>query len=258
MIRFENVSLEYTPGRFALHDVSFSQPAGAFTFLTGHSGAGKSSLLKLIARLEKPTAGFISIDTIDYDTLKPRHEPLLRQQMGIVFQDNQLLNDRSVFDNVALPLIIGGYRYNDIKKRVAAALERVGLASKAFELPIRLSGGEQQRVGIARAVVAKPKVLLADEPTGNLDAQISAEIMQLLMQFSASGVTVLVATHDQGLLETFDFPQLTLHGGKLVDIHNSSQATAHTQNTWQEQPSSQPAARESRIKRRQTSSRHGE
>jgi len=193
-------------------------PAGAFAFLTGHSGAGKSSLLKLIARLEKPSSGDIIIDNIDLSTLKPRQEPKLRRQMGLVFQDNQLLHDRSVFDNVALPLIIGGYRFKDIKKRGNAALERVGLALHAADHPMSLSGGEQQRVGIARAVVAKPRLLLADEPTGNLDAEISTDIMRLLMQFSASGVTVLVATHDTGLLDTFDFPRLQLHHGQLVDI----------------------------------------
>lgn len=200
-------------------------PAGAFAFLTGHSGAGKSSLLKLIARLEKPSSGNIVIDDIDLARIKPRQEHKLRQQMGIVFQDNQLLNDRSVFDNIALPLIIGGYRYKDIKKRVSAALDRVGLTGRALDDPLSLSGGEQQRVGIARAVVAKPRLLLADEPTGNLDAEISADIMRLLMQFSASGVSVLVATHDNGLLETFDFPQIRLHQGELIDVYAGAGAT---------------------------------
>ncbi len=219
MIRFENVSLEYGPGRYALREASFRIPAGAFTFLTGHSGAGKSSLLKLIARLERPTTGNIEVGGIDFGKLKPRHEPGLRQQMGLVFQDNQLLLDRNVFDNVALPLVIGKYNYSDIKKRVSAALDRVGLAHKAFESPMALSGGEQQRVGIARAVVARPKLLLADEPTGNLDADISADIMQLLMQFNASGVTVLVATHDSALLDNFNYPRLTLKQGRLIDVH---------------------------------------
>jgi len=237
LIQFDNVSLEYTPENFALKEVSFTVPAGAFAFLTGHSGAGKSSLLKLIARLEKPTSGDIFIDGIDLSRLKRRQEHKLRQNMGIVFQDNQLLNDRSVFDNVALPLIIGGYRFKDIKKRVNAALDRVGLASKVFDDPLNLSGGEQQRVGIARAVVAKPRLLLADEPTGNLDANISADIMELLMQFSASGVAVMVATHDLGLLDTFDFPRLQLHQGQLVEVYAGTQsvprrANAPTQNEF--------------------------
>ena len=127
-----------------------------------------------------------------------------------------MLNDRTVFDNVAFPLIIGGYKFADIEKRVNAALTKVGLSDKAADQPLSLSGGEQQRVGIARAVVARPKILLADEPTGNLDAEISAEIMQLLMQFNASGVTVLIATHDEGLLNTFNFPRLVLKQGQLV------------------------------------------
>jgi len=224
LIQFDDVSLEYVSGKFALQEVSFSMPTGAFAFLTGHSGAGKSSLLKLIARLEKPTSGDIIIDDMALAQLKPRQEHKLRQQMGIVFQDNQLLYDRSVFDNIALPLIIGGYRHRDIKKRVTAALDRVGLTGRAWDDPLSLSGGEQQRVGIARAVVAKPRLLLADEPTGNLDAEISADIMRLLMQFSASGVSVLVATHDIALLETFDFAQIQLHQGRLVDVYAGGRA----------------------------------
>ncbi|MFK8082188.1 MAG: cell division ATP-binding protein FtsE [Granulosicoccus sp.] len=215
VIAFDNVSLEYRPGRYALNDVSFALESGSFTFLTGHSGAGKSSLLRLIARLAIPTSGTIQVGNIDYSRLRSRQEARLRQQMGIVFQDNQLLHDRSVFDNVALPLIISGYRFDDIKVRVTAALSRVGLSDKAREQPITLSGGEQQRVGIARAVVARPKLLLADEPTGNLDSNISTEIMQLLMHFNASGVTVLFATHDETLLNTFAYPRLTLSQGQL-------------------------------------------
>lgn len=216
MIAFESVSLEYERNRFALQDVSFALQPGSFTFLTGHSGAGKSSLLKLVARLERPTAGEIQVGELVYSQLKRRQESSLRRQMGIVFQDNQLLNDRNVFDNVALPLIIGGYRYQDIKLRVSAALEKVALTDKAYESPISLSGGEQQRVGIARAVVARPRLLLADEPTGNLDPEISNEIMNLFMQFNASGVTVLFATHDEGLLTRFSLPHLVLDKGRLA------------------------------------------
>ncbi|MGQ7846829.1 cell division ATP-binding protein FtsE [Granulosicoccus sp. 3-233] len=230
MIAFEHVSLEYLPGRFALQDVSFTLSAGSFTFLTGHSGAGKSSLLRLVARLERPSSGDIQVGNIHYSQLRPRQEPALRQQMGIVFQDNQLLLDRSVFDNVAFPLIIGGYRYSDIKTRVGAALNRVGLADKALENPQVLSGGEQQRIGIARAIVARPKLLLADEPTGNLDPDISAEIMQLFMQFNASGVTVLFATHDQSLLDTFRYPRLQLHQGKLTSAPQNADEAASPRN----------------------------
>ncbi len=224
MISFQHVSLAYRTGQLALDDLSFHLRSGSFTFLTGHSGAGKSSLLRLIARLEKPTSGEIQVGNTAYSTLKTRQEPKLRRQMGIVFQDNQLLYDRSVFDNVALPLIIGGYKFKDIKTRVMAALERVNLASRYAENPINLSGGEQQRVGIARAVVARPKLLLADEPTGNLDAEISEEIMKLLLQFNASGVSVLFATHDRELLNSFKFPQLVLEAGRLS---NASDASLH-------------------------------
>ncbi|MFK8075108.1 MAG: cell division ATP-binding protein FtsE [Granulosicoccus sp.] len=216
MISFERVSLEYQADRFALQNVSFSLEPGSFTYLTGHSGAGKSSLLKLIARLETPTSGEIQAGKILYSKLNQRQEPDLRKQMGIIFQDNQLLTDRNVFDNVAFPLIIHNYKFSDIQTRVNAALKKVGLADRGAEDPRGLSGGEQQRVGIARAVVARPKILLADEPTGNLDAEMSAEIMQLLMQFNASGVTVLIATHDEGLLNTFNYPRLVLRQGKLV------------------------------------------
>ena len=222
MIAFDHVSLAYRSGKFALEDVSFNLKTASFTFLTGHSGAGKSSLLRLIARLEKPTSGDITVGDIRYSALKPRQEPKLRRQMGIVFQDNQLLYDRNVFENVALPLIIGGYRFKDVKTRVMAALERVGLADRYAENPIVLSGGEQQRVGIARAVVARPKLLLADEPTGNLDAAISEDIMKLLLQFNASGVSVLFATHDQDLLNNYRFPQLVLDGGRLASAPHAS------------------------------------
>ena len=220
MIEFERVRLEYGPlsgAPPALDEVSFAIAGGAFVFLTGHSGAGKSSLLRLVARLERPTAGAIRVGGIDYATLAPRREPALRRQMGIVFQDNRLLGDRDVFDNVALPLVIGGYRYDDVRLRVRTALERVGLGRRARALPGTLSDGERQRVGIARAVVARPRLLLADEPTGNLDPEISADILELLLRFNASGVTVLFATHDTALLERFDFPRLTLAGGRLVD-----------------------------------------
>ena len=226
MISFDRVSLAYHTGQYALEEVSFSLQPASFTFLTGHSGAGKSSLLRLIARLEKPTSGDIRVGSVLYSQLKPRQEPKLRRQMGIVFQDNQLLYDRNVFDNIALPLIIGGYRFKDIKTRVMAALERVGLAARYADNPISLSGGEQQRIGIARAVVARPRLLLADEPTGNLDAEISEEIMKLLLQFNSSGVSVLFATHDRDLLNSYRFPKLVLENGRLAN--NSQLQTTHT------------------------------
>ncbi len=224
MISFQNVSLEYRLGKYALENLSFDLKSGSFTFLTGHSGAGKSSLLQLIARLTRPTSGDIQIGNIIYSELGVRQERALRQQMGIVFQDNQLLHDRNVFDNIALPLIIGGYQFDDIKLRVNAALAKVGLEQRGSEKPINLSGGEQQRVGIARAVVARPKLLLADEPTGNLDSEISQEIMQLLKHFNASGVTVVFATHDEHLLQTYPFQRLTLSNGQLVNDESTQSA----------------------------------
>lgn len=222
MIAFDQVSLEYQSGQYALKDLSFQLESGSFTFLTGHSGAGKSSLLRLIARLSTPSSGEIQVGNIAYSHLRPRQEAALRQQMGIVFQDNQLLHDRSVFDNIAFPLIIGGYKFRDIKVRVNAALAKVGLSDKANDRPVTLSGGEQQRVGIARAVVARPKLLLADEPTGNLDKEMSLEIMQIFTHFNSSGVTVVFATHDDSLINTFAFPKLTLSKGQLKGSSNNA------------------------------------
>lgn len=215
MIEFRNVYKSYSSEQYALQDVSFSCPSGSICFLTGHSGAGKSTLLKLIAGLTAPSRGEISVGPFDIHNLKPRQIPHLRQQMGIVFQDNQLLNDRCVFDNVALPLIITGYRKREIRARVETALERLGLTHKADDLPQTLSGGEQQRVGIARAVVNRPKLLIADEPTGNLDAEMGDEIIQLFRQFNRSGVTVLIATHDEHLLANHRFARLSLQHGRL-------------------------------------------
>lgn len=215
MIEFRHVSKAYGNGQLALDDVTFSCPGGSMAFLTGHSGAGKSTLLKLIASLEKPSSGEVTVGPFSIHTMKPRHVPKLRQQMGIVFQDNQLLNDRSVFDNVALPLIISGHRRRDIIARVTAALEHVSLGHKSNELPQTLSGGEQQRVGIARAVVNRPKLLIADEPTGNLDQRMSDDIIGLFKLFNRAGVTVLIATHDEHLLTQHPFPRLQLTQGKL-------------------------------------------
>jgi len=217
MIEFRHVSKAYSDQRLALDDVSFSCPSGTICFLTGHSGAGKSTLLKLIAALVLPSSGEISVGPFDIHTIKPQHIPQLRQQMGIVFQDNQLLNDRSVFDNVALPLIISGYKRKEIVARTGAALERVALSHKANDLPLTLSGGEQQRVGIARAVVNRPKLLIADEPTGNLDARMSDDVIKLFRQFNQSGVTVLIATHDELLLKKYHFSRLALSQGKLAE-----------------------------------------
>lgn len=216
MIQFHNVFKRYESGHEALQNVSFSLNEGEMAFLTGHSGAGKSTLLKLIMRMEVATRGQVNIDGINLNHLARRHVPFLRRKIGVVFQDHQLLYDRSVYDNVALPLVIEGMEPQDIGRRVRAALDKVGLLSKEKLTPIMLSGGEQQRVGIARAVVNKPPILLADEPTGNLDPQLSAEIMQLFRQFNAVGVTVLIASHDIDLISRMGMRMMELSQGGLA------------------------------------------
>lgn len=216
MIQFYNVFKRYENGFEALQNISLGLEKGEMAFLTGHSGAGKSTLLKLIMRMEVATRGQVNIDGINLNNLARRHLPYLRRKIGLVFQDHQLLYDRSVYDNVALPLYIDGMEPQDITRRVHAALDKVGLLSKINLKPIALSGGEQQRVGIARAVVNKPPILLADEPTGNLDPKLSAEIMQLFRQFSAVGVTVLIASHDLDLISRMGVRILELNQGNLL------------------------------------------
>jgi len=216
MIRFINASKRYSSGFDALKNVSFHLAQGEMAFLTGHSGAGKSSLLKLIALLERSSRGQVLINNYNLSKVSRRNIPYFRRNIGIIFQDHQLLFDRTVFDNVALPLIIAGFSRKEIGKRVRAALDKVGLLNKEKKYPITLSGGEQQRVGIARAVVNKPPLILADEPTGNLDPKLSAEIMGLFQDFSEVGVTVLVATHDIALISQLPYRVLTLEDGKLI------------------------------------------
>lgn len=216
MIRFDHVSKRYPGQKDALSDLSLHLPKGEMGFLTGHSGAGKSTLLKLIALIERVTRGTLLIDNVNLAKLPRRRVPWLRRQMGIVFQNHQLLYDRTVFDNVALPLVVAGHRSGELGRRVRAALDKVGLLDKERQMPITLSGGEQQRVGIARAVVHRPPLLLADEPTGNLDPQLSREIMDLFVQFNSVGVTVLVATHDIALTETYGLPVISLANGTLA------------------------------------------
>ena len=217
MIRFEQVCKRYPGGHEALAGVSFELGAGEFTFLTGHSGAGKSSLLRLILLLERATSGQVLINGRNLGRLHRSQIPHYRRNLGVVLQSHHLLPDRSVYDNVALPLLVSGYRPRDIGRRVRAALDKVGLLERAGNRPLELSSGEQQRVGIARAVVHTPRILLADEPTGNLDPELSAEIMQLFSAFSDVGVTVLVATHDIGLVTALGKRQLQLRNGALLD-----------------------------------------
>lgn len=215
MITFNQVSKRYPGGYEALSQVDFSLEKGEMAFLTGHSGAGKSTLLKLIAMLELPSSGQIIVNGVRLNQLKKRDISTYRSSLGITFQSPYLLNDRTIFDNVALPLQIQGVAPQTIAKRAHAALDMVGLLNKEKMLPVHLSGGEQQRVGIARAVVHKPILLLADEPTGNLDPALSAEVMKLFAQLNQVGVGVLVATHDLALIAGMKHRIVMLKGGRI-------------------------------------------
>ncbi|MFP3029485.1 MAG: cell division ATP-binding protein FtsE [Arsenophonus sp.] len=221
MICFEHVSKAYRGGKQALQGVDFHLYPGEMTFLTGHSGAGKSTLLKLICGIERPSTGHIWFGGHYISRLKKREVPFLRRQIGMIFQDHHLLFDRNIYDNVSMPLIIAGASSEDIRRRVSAALDKIGLLNRAKSYPIQLSGGEQQRVGIARAIVNKPSVLLADEPTGNLDDELSKGIMRLFEEFNRVGVTVLVATHDLELIACSHYSILTLNDGRMIVGQNA-------------------------------------
>ena len=219
MIRFDRVFKRYPNGREALSELSFDIATGEMAFLTGHSGAGKSTVLKLIALLERPSRGQVSVIGRNTSTLRRSAVAAFRRQVGVVFQDHRLLDDRPVYDNVALPLAIAGVSRRDMDKRVRAALDQVGLLGKERSFPLELSAGEQQRVGIARAVITKPPVLIADEPTGNLDPDLAIEVMNLFQRFNAVGVTVLVATHDVHLLDRFRVRRIHIERGRLAATH---------------------------------------
>ncbi len=216
MIRFSDVSKRYPGGFEALAGVSFHLAPGEMAFLTGHSGAGKSTLLKLIALIERASTGQVVVGGQNLAKVGRRKVPYLRRDIGIIFQDHRLLFDRTVFDNVALPLVIAGHSHQETAKRVRAALDKVGLLNKEKVYPITLSGGEQQRVGIARAVVNKPPLLLADEPTGNLDPDLSQEIMGLFEEFNRVGVSVLIASHDLDLIRQLGHRVLRLDHGRMA------------------------------------------
>jgi len=216
MILFNDVSKRYPDGYEALKNVSFHLKPGEMAFLTGHSGAGKSTLLRLIALIERNSHGQIVVNGQHLGRLPTYRIPYLRRRVGMTFQDHRLLQDRTIFDNVALPLLVAGYRPQEIRRRVRAALDKVGLLTKERSYPITLSGGQQQRVGIARAVVHKPAILLADEPTGNLDPSLAKETMQLFAQFNQVGVTVLIASHALSLIKTLGYRTLMLQHGHLV------------------------------------------
>lgn len=216
VLRFDNVAKTYG-GRIALADVSFSVEAGEMLFVTGHSGAGKSTLLRLVHLTERPSRGTVVFRERNLAKVRGRRVALHRRELGVVFQDHRLLGDRNVADNVGLPLLLRGMHRAEIAKRVRSTLEKVGLADRERALPSQLSAGEQQRVGIARAVVAEPALLVADEPTGNLDPALSTEIMTLLESLTARGTTVMVASHDLALVRRMRKRVLVLHEGRLAD-----------------------------------------
>ncbi len=217
MLKFDRVFKRYPEGGDALIDISFQLKKGEMVFLTGHSGAGKSTLLKLIAMMERCTRGQLFFEGQNLNRIKEKKIPFVRRQLGLIFQDYKLLHNRTVFDNIALPLVVSGFGYQEIVRRVRAVLEQVGLSGTEKKYPLALSGGEQQRVGIARAVINKPKLILADEPTGNLDPELSDEIMSLFGRFQQVGVTILIASHDYALVEKFHTRVLHLDHGRLVE-----------------------------------------
>ena len=215
MIHIEDVSKRYPGGHDALKGLSLDVDKGEMVFVTGHSGAGKSTLLRLIALIDRPSAGQVIVDGQNTRRVTRRKIPAYRRQIGMVFQDHKLLYDRPVFDNVALPLVISGIGHRDAARRVRAALDQVSLLSKEHQLPETLSSGEQQRVGIARAIVSRPKLLIADEPTGNLDPDLSLEVMRIFRRFNEVGVTLLIASHDIALIDQLGCRRIPLANGAL-------------------------------------------
>jgi cell division transport system ATP-binding protein len=216
LVSFNRVGKRYPDGYEALREASFEIEAGDFAFLTGHSGAGKSTALKLIPAIERATAGTVLVNGQNVGALREAAQPFLRRSLGLVFQDQKLLHDRSVFENAMLPLAICGEPPREAARRVRAALDKVGLAGREKAMPVMLSGGEQQRLCIARAVVNRPGLLLADEPTANLDNAAAAEVMEIFRAFNRVGVTVLVATHDAALVERFGTRAVRLDHGRVV------------------------------------------
>lgn len=215
IVAFKNVIKRYPGGKVALDSVSLHLRRGEMAFLTGHSGAGKSTLMKLIGLIERPTRGQVVINGTDLASVKRRQIPRYRQRLGLIFQNYNLLFDRTVFDNVALPLVIRGLGHADIARRVRAALDTVGLLSHERKFPVTLSGGEQQRIGIARAVVDRPYLILADEPTGNLDPALSADIMRLFTRLNEAGTSIMIATHAVDLVEELGHRRIALDHGHL-------------------------------------------
>jgi cell division transport system ATP-binding protein len=229
MISFDNVAKRYPNGREALAGVTFTIQPGEFVFLTGRSGAGKSSVLKLIALLERPSRGTVTVAGQNTSKLQPGRIPAFRRAIGVVFQDHKLLLDRPIYDNVALPLVVAGTPLKEVDRRVRAALDQVGLLGRERSSPLELSVGEQQRVGIARAVISKPQLLIADEPTGNLDPGLAIEVMRVFKRFQEVGVTVIIASHDPHLVEQFGQREIVLDAGHIAtDTFRGDQAAHMT------------------------------
>ena len=226
LVKFSSVGLRYSTGPEVLHDVNFELEEGTFHFLTGSSGAGKTSLMKLLYLGQKPTRGIISMFGRDMSTIPRKTIPEIRRQIGVVFQDFRLLNHLSAFDNVALPLRVSNTPEADIKKNVTELMRWVGLGDKTNSRPPTLSGGEQQRIAIARAVINRPKLLLADEPTGNIDANIGVQLLSLFEELNRHGTTVLIATHDEDIVRQFQHPQMRLERGTLLGIDPKTRSEA--------------------------------
>ena len=226
MVSFSSVAKRYPGGQEALREVTFALGSGELAFVTGRSGAGKSTLLKLIPAIERPSAGTVIVNGQNVGALKPAAIPYLRRNVGLVFQDQKLLYDRTVYDNVMLPLAFSGHGAREAARRVRAALDKVGLLARERANPIQLSGGEQQRVAIARAVVNRPALLVADEPTANLDAESAARILEIFVAFNQVGVTVLIASHDQGLIGRYGRRILRLEGGRIQEEGRATEAPA--------------------------------
>jgi len=215
LIRIEEVTKRYPGGHDALKGLSLNVDEGEMVFITGHSGAGKSTLLRLIALIDRPTNGQVIVDGQNTQQVTRRRIPAYRRQIGMVFQDHKLLYDRPVFDNVALPLVIAGVGHREAARKVRAALDQVSLLNKEKQSPETLSSGEQQRVGIARAIVSRPKLLIADEPTGNLDPDLSLEVMRIFRRFNEVGVTLLIASHDIALIDQLGCRRIALANGNI-------------------------------------------
>ncbi len=228
MITFDNVTKRYPGSYEALSNVSFSIEQGEMVYVTGHSGAGKSTLLKLMAAIERPTTGAVLINNQNVSKIKEATLPYVRRKFGLVFQDHKLLYDRNCYHNVALPLAINGITGHEAGKRIRAALDKVGLLGKEKVMPITLSGGEQQRLAIARAVVSRPSILIADEPTGNLDKNYAADILQLFNAFQQVGVTVIIATHDALGNANHQNKVLQLNQGRLVSLNQDKLVNSET------------------------------